>query len=91
RLVPFDQAWWLRGLFILPEYRQQGFAHQLIRTLQCDTDAVIYAFARPALQAFYQRLGFEPISPMDMTAALQSRLKTYHKSQPRLSVYRYDP
>lgn len=88
RLVPFDQAWWLRGLFILPEYRQQGYAHQLIRTLRSDTDAVIYAFARPALHAFYQRLGFEAIPQMEITEALQNRLKTYQKSQPTLNVYR---
>lgn len=97
RLVPVDhletmefgQAWWLRGLFIRPEHRQQGFGHHLIRALQTGTDGALYAFALPHLDAFYHRLDFQPITADELPESLQTRLANYQQSKPALQAYRY--
>ncbi|MGE4499911.1 MAG: GNAT family N-acetyltransferase [Hydrogenovibrio sp.] len=97
RLVPVDhletmefgQAWWLRGLFIHPEQRRHGYGHRLIQALQTNTGGTLYAFALPNLDAFYHRLGFQPIMAAQLPASLQTRLANYQQSKSALQAYQY--
>ncbi|MDY0135868.1 MAG: GNAT family N-acetyltransferase [Thiomicrospira sp.] len=89
RLVPCEQACWLRGLYILPNHRQKGIASALITQLQHHTHANLYAFAQPTLQHFYQQLGFILITPDNLSANLHRRFMTYQQSKPQLQAYYY--
>ncbi len=95
RLVPAaettecDPAWWLRGLFIHPEQRRHGYGHRLIQALQTNTGGTLYAFALPNLDAFYHRLGFQPIMAAQLPVSLQTRLANYQQSKSALQAYQY--
>ncbi|AEG31921.1 GNAT family N-acetyltransferase [Thiomicrospira cyclica] len=67
RLRRLDSAyddWLVRGLWIAPKYRQQGFASQLmnfaISEMQSKSSQRVYAMASHHLDEFYSKLGFSP-------------------------------
>lgn len=90
-VIPTDSTshpqWWLRGLFIKPEYRHQGHATQLINHLTTQLDNSLFAFAQPQLSSFYQRLGFV-LRPAEKLIEPQLALfQRYQKTKPQLHFW----
>lgn len=76
-----DEACWLRGLFVLPDYRRQGiaaglmqFAHQHLSTQAQQ----IFCFPLAHLDKFYQPLGYQAIPSTELPETL---VKRYQQAQ----------
>ncbi|MBE0493590.1 MAG: GNAT family N-acetyltransferase [Thiomicrospira sp.] len=87
RFVQHHQAWWLRGLYIQPEYRQKHLATQLIEFAFKSLDAPCYAFAQPNLARFYQTLNFERNTPDSLPKELAVLYKRYQTNKPHLQIW----
>ena len=58
-LTAVAEGYWLTGLFVAPEHRQQGLAQQLIKHIQTVYCASpIWLFCNPELIDFYQQTNF---------------------------------
>lgn len=83
----------LHGLFTAPNYRNQGYSTQLLKSV-CNEHPVIVCFAQPALSGFYQTLGFTPIPATLRTKFLNAhlllRFNSYVRSQPKLQVFIFE-
>jgi N-acetylglutamate synthase-like GNAT family acetyltransferase len=76
RLIALDEsrAFWLRGLFVAPDWRHQGIASQLLKFIHHQTQqAGVFAFAEPHLEPFYQQAGYRLCDYSDLPANLQQR------------------
>jgi amino-acid N-acetyltransferase len=51
----------LGSLVVLPEYRGQGIAGELIRSLETRAGRPLYLLCRDRMQAYYERFGYELI------------------------------
>ncbi|WP_038125872.1 GNAT family N-acetyltransferase [Thiomicrospira pelophila] len=87
RFIQHHQAWWLRGLYILPEYRQKHLATQLIEFALKSLGAPCYAFAQPNLEHFYQTLNFQPQNPTQLPNELAELYKRYQASKTHLKIW----
>ena len=88
RLIPQtmenEKVFWLRGVFIHPEYRGKGLGTMLIQQLQQSAKEdigcfTIYAFPLKHLEGFYTHLGYELLSEESfnkMPSPLQKRFKS---------------
>ncbi|MCJ8169259.1 GNAT family N-acetyltransferase [Atopomonas sediminilitoris] len=76
-LAAHDKGFWLTGLFVAPNWRQQGFGHQLVRTVQSHYQQPLWLFCHPELTSWYQRVGFQRATTLP--AALQERLQRYQQ------------
>lgn len=74
-LAPVAEGRWLTRLFVAPEHRGQGLARQLMTAALEGVEGPTWLFCHPDLAAFYQRLGFAPVS--QLPAALAQRLSRY--------------
>lgn len=69
---------WVRNLFTLPQYRQQGVASQLLRTaLQTNSQQTSWGFIQPSLVHFYQKLGWQVAQPEQLPEYLQQKYQIY--------------
>ncbi|QKI88659.1 GNAT family N-acetyltransferase [Thiomicrorhabdus xiamenensis] len=71
RLVPQENsAFWLRGLYVDPHWRNQGIAANLIRSaenaLAVTEGGQIICFALEHLERFYQRLEYQPLDELQL-------------------------
>lgn len=77
RLIPIDDddSYWLRGVFIIEERRQQGLGTELINLVhqQIDQQQTIFAFPYQHLEHFYKRLGYELCNQEVLPSSLQQR------------------
>jgi N-acetylglutamate synthase-like GNAT family acetyltransferase len=87
RIVLFDNQAWLRGLYIEPAQRHQGYGAQLVTFLLKKLDQNCIAFIQPALQHFYQRLDFQQITADQLDAHLNVRFQQYRKTKPHLTLW----
>jgi len=73
-------------LLVVTAWRGQGGASQLLEAALADCQAPVWLFCNPALQAFYQRLGF--CAEWPLPAALLQRLSRYQQSKDLLALGR---
>lgn len=78
-----NEHYWLRSLFIAPEYRRQGYARwlmlQLPKHLQTATKNIsITLFALAHLNDFYQNLNYRPV---DFTQLPETLKDHWNKAQ----------
>ena len=83
-LRPVAGGYWLTGLFVDPDCREQGIAAQLIATAVKDLQEPVWLFCHPDLRGFYERRGFsfDPALPY----ALAERLSRYARSKPMIAM-----
>ncbi|WP_178863757.1 GNAT family N-acetyltransferase [Thiomicrorhabdus cannonii] len=94
RLIALDEeaCFWLRGLFVAPDWRHQGIASQLLQYMHRQTQqAGVFAFAEGHLAGFYQQAGYRPCSYADLPPSLQRRYSAEKISQQRWLTLRYEP
>lgn len=87
RFVKQHQAWWLRGLYIQPDYRQKHLATGLIKFALNSLAAPCYAFAQPGLTPFYQTLNFQPKQHTELPTELAELFELYQTSKPQLQIW----
>lgn len=90
RFVEINQAWWLRGLFVVESQRGQGLGTQLLRASLCQLNAPCYAFAQPHLNHFYRHLGFQARDTFTLQTELASRFQRYQQHKPDLQIWYYE-
>lgn len=76
RLIPIDSdIYWLRGVFIIEERRQQGLGTYLINQVHqhIDRQQTVFAFPYQHLEHFYKRLGYEFCDQKELPDELQQR------------------
>lgn len=78
RLVPINSEWFLTGVHVDEPYRNAGIAGELINCL-AKQQSVIYSFPYQHLVTFYQRLGFELVTPESLPCELAQRFNAYVK------------
>lgn len=91
RLKPLANCQLLTALVTHPDYRNQGYASQLISELRPHLAQPTYCFNNPNLKGFYEKLGFIVIKDRDLPSELASRLKRYQVKQPSLIAMAYLP
>ncbi|MBJ7552471.1 GNAT family N-acetyltransferase [Marinomonas ostreistagni] len=91
RLKPLDQCLFLTGLVTHPQYRNQGIAGQLLRSISKQlAQQPSYCFNTPELIPFYRRHGFiEATDEARLPSELRSRLQRYRIKQPSLIAMKY--
>lgn len=78
---PAENGFWLRGVFVAPEYRHQGIASALLRFMhrqleQTDlSEQIIYAFPYEHLERFYQTLDYKLCETERLPASLRQRFE----------------
>lgn len=87
RFVQYHQAWWLRGLYIQTEHRQQGLATGLVEFALKTLNEPCYAFAQPNLTNFYQAINFELITPDNLPKELGMLYERYQTNKPHLQIW----
>ncbi|NTS77272.1 GNAT family N-acetyltransferase [Catenovulum sp. SM1970] len=83
----------LLGVFVDPNFRQQGIASKLVTTAcrnwQSDNaDKTLYTFPYQKLTAWYQTLGFTSSTRADLPLGIESRYKRYSELNKELVVMR---
>ena len=78
RLAPIDEYWFLTGVHTNENHRSRGIANTLISILT-DQREIIYSFPYQHLVTFYQRLGFELVTPESLPCELAQRFNAYVK------------
>ena len=78
-LQPVADGTWLTNLLIAREKRAQGLATRLLAEARSLTHGPIWLFARPELEGFYIRRGYEPgaVRPPE----LDERLSRYRRNK----------
>lgn len=91
RIRPIGEYELFTGMLVLPNFRDQGFGHQLLAGMQNQfTENKTYIFSLPHLTAFYCQHGFTPLerAPND----IQQRFNIYTNQGKTLNllVYKID-
>ncbi|MBY6188015.1 GNAT family N-acetyltransferase [Marinobacter hydrocarbonoclasticus] len=81
RLSPRDGHWLLRALRVASTEQGRGLARQLMRFTLREMTAPIWCYSLPHLDAFYQSLGFQPISPECAPNAISGPYQAYQRHQ----------
>jgi len=85
-LTPIAEGYWLTSLFVDPEQRHRGIAHQLIKHIQATYPASpIWLFCNPDLINFYQQAGFT--ETQKLPAPLKERLIRYQKYKKLIALH----
>lgn len=79
--LPESGDLWLRGLFVLSQYRRQGiaanllqFAHHYLASNKHEFDSVI-CFPLEHLDNFYRRLGYQTVQLENLPSEIQQRYR----------------
>lgn len=92
RLRQFDDVQLLTGVVTHPDYRQQGFATQLLQSMSPELAMKpCYCFNHQALCVLYRAIGFEPTVSQSLPAELRSRYERYRLKQPHLIAMHFKP
>ncbi len=85
-LTPIAEGYWLTSLFVTPEQRQRGIAHQLIKHIQnIYPTSPIWLFCNPDLIGFYQQANFT--ITQQLPAPLKSRLIRYQQYKKLIALH----
>lgn len=68
----------LASLVVVPDWRGRGLARQLVNELISSTDFELYLTCRSSLGGFYERLGFQVISPHEMPGYFRFVSRIFH-------------
>ena len=82
RLVNYDNHLLLRNLCTLPDYRNQGFASQLLKDLSKSSSEKIFLFSLKNLIPFYLQCGFTPIEEALLPKPILAVWKSVKRNQP---------
>jgi len=85
-LSPVAEGYWLTGLLVAPQWRNQGVAARLVEAALAQVDGCTWLFCHPDLERFYQRLGFA--TACGLPEALASRLARYQRSKRLVAMAR---
>jgi N-acetylglutamate synthase-like GNAT family acetyltransferase len=78
RLCPENGFSVLRGMQILAPFQRQGIGTQLLRVCAGQlVDRVCYCIPWQHLRSFYQQVGFQEVSPVEVPALLSKRFDGY--------------
>ncbi|WED21718.1 GNAT family N-acetyltransferase [Vibrio sp. JC009] len=81
RLRNIDKWRLFTGMLVIPQYRRQGIAHQLMRYYQEQVIAANdYCFAYQHLEKFYAQHSFQTISAEELPAQLRTLFERYSNS-----------
>ena len=83
-LRPAANGFWLTGLFVAPAQRGQGIAGTLVNTAVLSCDGPVWLFCDPALQRFYEGLGFR--LAQDLPQVLHERLVRYQRNKAMIAM-----
>ena len=72
RLHPGCQE--LGSLVVLPDYRGQGIAGQLIGALESRAGLPLYLFCRDTMQSYYERFGYQRITNREAPPVLRRKV-----------------
>lgn len=85
-LSAVGEGFWLTGLFVAPQRRNQGVAARLVEAALAQVDGPVWLFCHPDLTPFYQRLGFD--LAQQLPEALASRLLRYQRNKRLVALQR---
>lgn len=85
-LSAVGEGFWLTGLFVAPQRRNQGVAARLVEAALAQVDGPAWLFCHPDLTPFYQRLGFD--LAQQLPEALASRLLRYQRNKRLVALQR---
>ena len=87
RLVPYEDYFWLRGLYIHEDLRGKGLGHQLLRTVQSHISLPIHCFPYTHLKSFYSKAGYVDTPTAELPISLQQLYERYsNKGETLLSM-----
>lgn len=84
-LTGVADGYWLTGLLVTPNQRNQGLAQRLVTQALAISDGPVWLFCEPKLIGFYKRLGFS--EPGMLPEPLASRLKRYNRSKTLVALW----
>ena len=67
----------LGSLVVLPEYRHQGIAGQLIEALEARAERPLYLMCLQSMESYYARFGYRSISFSEMPTHFKRRLPLF--------------
>lgn len=79
RLVPLEDDYWLRSLYVEQALQGQSLGSQLLHFVSTHIKQTIYCFPYLHLDHFYQQAGYEPIDHDNMPHALQQLYLRYNR------------
>ncbi|MCE0864029.1 GNAT family N-acetyltransferase [Pseudomonas alloputida] len=85
-LSAVGEGFWLTGLFVAPQRRNQGVAARLVEAALAQVGGPVWLFCHPDLMPFYQRLGFD--LAQQLPEALASRLLRYQRNKRLVALQR---
>ncbi|WP_024851587.1 GNAT family N-acetyltransferase [Hydrogenovibrio kuenenii] len=94
-LRPLDNYLWLRSLFIIPEYRHQGFASALLKHIQqslgqTQKSSGIVCLVKPDLSDFYQHNSYLIAELASLPKAVQTTFEPYLRQHPAWQIFIYE-
>lgn len=88
RLVPYDNYFWLRSLYVREELRAKGIGSKLMQTVHSHMDATIFCFPYTHLEAFYKALGYEIVEIDQLPNSLQQLYQRYQRKSDNILAMR---
>lgn len=85
-LTSVENGYFLTGLLVAPERRNQGVGAALVQRALSDIQAPVWLFCRPQLQGFYAELGFAHAQALPATLA--DRLARYRQNKTLIALQR---
>lgn len=92
RLVPYDNYYWLRSLYVEQSKQGQSLGSELLSFVHQHIHQTIYCFPYLHLEHFYQKAGYELMSEEQMPQAIHQLFTRYQrKGQGILAMAKYNP
>ncbi|WP_396588946.1 GNAT family N-acetyltransferase [Bermanella sp. R86510] len=86
RLVPYDNYYWLRGLYIASVLRNQGIGHTLMMHASEHTRWPIYCFPYKHLINFYRQVDYVQLAPEQLPNALQQLYQRHQQKSDNIAA-----
>jgi N-acetylglutamate synthase-like GNAT family acetyltransferase len=79
RLVPHDDYYWLRSLYVEQTLQGQSLGSQLLSFVQVNIHTAIYCFPYLHLEHFYQQAGYVFVAESDMPQSIRQLYTRYNR------------